>query len=63
MMNNREWDRILFKFVVPPRRMTRTEKLDLSAFSVQSATANLQNSIIILFMSQTLFDIFKMLNI
>ena len=38
MMNNREWDRILFKFVVPPRRMTRTEKLDLSAFSVQSAT-------------------------
>ena len=34
--------------------MTRTEKLDLSAFSVQSATANLQNSIIILFMSQAL---------
>ena len=34
--------------------MTRTEKLDLSAFSVQSPTANLQNSIIILFMSQAL---------
>ncbi|MDT0705678.1 hypothetical protein RM578_08520 [Staphylococcus haemolyticus] len=35
--------------------MTRTEKkLDLGAFSVQSATANLQNSIIILLMSQAL---------
>ena len=32
--------------------MTSTEKFDLSAFSVQSATMNLQNSIIILFMSQ-----------
>ena len=59
MMNNREWDRILFKFVVPPSRMTRTEKLDLSAFSVQSATANLQNSIIILFMSQALLTYLK----
>ncbi|PTK67923.1 hypothetical protein BUZ28_03895 [Staphylococcus borealis] len=29
------------------------DKLDLSAFSVQSVTANLQNSIIILWMFQT----------
>ena len=58
MMNNREWDRILLNSSSHPARMTRTEKLDLSAFSVQSA-ANLQNSIIILFMSQALLTYLK----